>query len=193
MQIKMYPIADLVPDSANARKHGERNMEAITDSLREFGQYKPIVIQKSTRRILAGNARYEALKKLGVQDIACVEADVDNITATRIALTDNRTAELAEWDFNALSALFNRIDDAPLPGWSMEEITALCSSEMIQEDGQDGTSGASPWDRMGSGGSGVQFTCGEISATISHDVYNRFLEGVPETKVKEYIEGLLSR
>lgn len=50
MQIKMYPIADLIPDSANARKHGERNIEAIMDSLREFGQYKPIVIQKSTRR-----------------------------------------------------------------------------------------------------------------------------------------------
>jgi ParB-like chromosome segregation protein Spo0J len=56
----------LVLDSANARKHSERNIEEISRSLREFGQHAPLVVQKSTNRILIGNGRYDAMRKLDI-------------------------------------------------------------------------------------------------------------------------------
>ena len=55
--IKRIPLASLHNDPANARQHGERNLQAITDSLARFGQVEPVVIQRSTQRVVGGNGR----------------------------------------------------------------------------------------------------------------------------------------
>ena len=105
------PIADLTPDPANARKHGQKNLDAIKASLHKFGQRKPIVVQSEGMIVRAGNGTLEAAKALGWTHLAAVVIDEDNATAAQFAIADNRTGELAEWDDETLASLLDGMDD----------------------------------------------------------------------------------
>jgi ParB family chromosome partitioning protein len=105
MNITNLRIADLTPDPQNARQHDDKNLKAIMGSLKEFGQRKPIVITEAGV-IVAGNGTVEAAKRLGWTQIEAVEIPND-WTPDKIkafALADNRTAELATWKTEVLSA-----------------------------------------------------------------------------------------
>lgn len=125
MKIKTCAISDITPDPNNARSHDERNMTAITESLMEFDQYAPLVVQKSTGRIIAGNGRYAAMRAMGRTRVDVVEYDCDDETAARISLADNRTSELASWDIDKLSDVFAEFDVDELIGWTEEEIESI--------------------------------------------------------------------
>jgi len=127
-RIKYVSLGDLVPDPANARRHNDRNVEEVARALREFGQHSPLVVQRSTNRIIVGNCRFEAMQSLGWDKAAVYFVDDDNVQAVRRALSDNRTAELAEWDDGVLSTLLRELDasdDLDVPGWDDAELEAM--------------------------------------------------------------------
>jgi hypothetical protein len=47
-------ISELSPDPHNARRHEEKSIEAIKNSLQKFGQQKPIVVNLQNI-VIAGN------------------------------------------------------------------------------------------------------------------------------------------
>jgi hypothetical protein len=104
MEVTRRLIVDLLLDPENARKHSQKNLDAIKASLTQFGQRKPIVIN-SKGVILAGNGTVEAARTLGWDhiDVAVVPSDWDEATARAYALADNRTAVIAAWDDNVLA------------------------------------------------------------------------------------------
>lgn len=104
LTIRRVPIADLVPDPANARTHGDENLDAIEASLRRFGQVEPLLVQAGTGRIIAGHGRLAAMKRLGWPEADVVELDVTSLDATALGIALNRTAELAGWDDEVLSS-----------------------------------------------------------------------------------------
>jgi hypothetical protein len=109
------PCAALVLDPANARRHPEPNLEAIKGSLRVYGQRKPVVVNRRTGTIEAGNGTLQAALALGWSHLAAVYVDDDPLTAAGFSIADNRTAELAEWDREALDQLLGEIrTDDPL-------------------------------------------------------------------------------
>jgi len=112
MKLETLRIADLVSDPNNARKHDDKNLEAIKGSLTQFGQRKPIVVQGNV--VIAGNGTLEAAKQLGWDeiDIVQVPADWTKDQAKAFALADNRTAELAEWDQQVLAAQVLELSEA---------------------------------------------------------------------------------
>jgi DNA modification methylase len=110
-------IDSLHHDAANARRHGERNLDAIRASLAQFGQRKPIVVQRDGMIVRAGNGTLEAARALGWSEIAAVVIDEDGTTAAQFAIADNRTAELAEWDNETLATL--------LDGWDAQTNASL--------------------------------------------------------------------
>lgn len=103
------PIASLVPDPANARLHGDENLEAIIASLRRFGQAEPLIVQEGTNRVIAGNGRLVAMKKLCWQEADIVFLKIDNLEATALGIALNRTAELASWDNETLAKLLQEL------------------------------------------------------------------------------------
>jgi DNA modification methylase len=107
--IRRVPISSLHTDPANARSHGERNLEAIQGSLARFGQAEPLVVQRSTGRIVGGNGRLVAMKALGWTEADVVELDLDDLQATALGIALNRTGELAEWDMQSLSRLLTEL------------------------------------------------------------------------------------
>lgn len=104
------PIDSLTPDPDNARKHPEENIEAIKASLREFGQRRPVVVQRNGMVVRAGNGLLQAAKEMGWQDIAAIVIDEDDATAIAYAIADNRTGELSIWDERQLNALLEQVE-----------------------------------------------------------------------------------
>ena len=139
MNTELISISDLTSDPANARKHGERNLKAIIDSLRAFGQQKPIVVDRRGV-VIAGNGTLEAAKRLGWEEIAIVRTELEPTQATAFGIADNRTAELAEWDEEVLVSLLDSLDDETrgLLDFDDEELAELLEQSGNTE-GIDGT------------------------------------------------------
>ena len=126
-------ISELKPDKKNARRHNPRNIGMIADSIQEVGASRSIVIDEDNN-ILAGNGTVEAAAQAGITKMQIVDADGETIIAvrrkgltkkqkTRLAIADNRTAELAEWEPDVLSDL---AEDGLLAGfWSDAELSAI--------------------------------------------------------------------
>lgn len=104
------PIQSLALDPANARVHSAENLAAIRGSLRAFGQRKPIVVNRQTGIVEAGNATLQAALAEGWTHIAAVYVDDDPAQAAAFAVADNRTAELGQWDQEALARLLDGLD-----------------------------------------------------------------------------------
>ncbi len=128
----LIPINSLTPDPANARTHGDRNLEAIESSLRRFGQDQLIVVQKQGMVVRKGNGRLEAAKRLGWTHVAAVVVDESNVEATARAIADNRSSDLAGWNDVVLGKLLKsmaedgaKIDDL---GWSADELRLAIGS-----------------------------------------------------------------
>lgn len=100
------PIDSVSPYPGNPR---EGDVGAIVESLRRFGQQKPIVVQESTRYIVAGNHLWKGAKALGWGEIAANVVEMDDRTAEAYLIADNRTSELGSYDEDALGVLLRKI------------------------------------------------------------------------------------
>lgn len=110
MKIISFKLSEITCDPKNARKHSIKNIESIKNSLKFFGQQKPIVIGKQNT-IIAGNGTYEAAKQLGWKYIDAVISELEGQDAKAFAIADNRTAELAEWDLDILEETLREVDE----------------------------------------------------------------------------------
>lgn len=102
MNIIDIPITKLIPHADNPR-FNEDAVPKVAASIKEFGFKVPIVID-SQNEIVAGHTRLEAAKQLGLEKVPVIVADdlsPEQIEAFRLA--DNKTAELAGWDYRKLS------------------------------------------------------------------------------------------
>jgi hypothetical protein len=102
MKVERVEIKQLTADPANVRKHNAKNLKAIEASLRRFGQQKPIVVD-GDGIVRAGNGTLAAAQQLGWTHIDIVRTNLKGTDATAYSIADNRTAELAEWDEEALA------------------------------------------------------------------------------------------
>lgn len=121
-------IEGLVPDPMNARLHPDRNLDSIKASLNLYGQLKALVVRKGTNVVIAGNGTLEAAKALGWTKIAAnFEEFESDAAAAGYGLADNRTAELAKWDFETVARIDKLLADAGhgMVGWSLDELEVL--------------------------------------------------------------------
>ncbi len=141
-------IADLKPDSKNARKHSRRNLQMIAEALHEVGPARSIVIDENGV-VLAGNGVVDAAAEAGIERVRVVEADGKSLVAVKVsgltddqkrklAYYDNRTAEVAEWDAEQIAAdLEAGFDFAGM--FSEQEINALLeqAGDAVLDDGKE--------------------------------------------------------
>lgn len=106
-------ISDLAVPLTELRTHPKNirqgDIGAICQSLEAHGQYRPIVVQRSTGHILAGNHTYQAARSLGWSHVAATYVECDDEQALRILLVDNRANDLATYDDSALSELLKEL------------------------------------------------------------------------------------
>ncbi len=127
------PIDELTEDPSNANAHDERNLVAIAESFKRFGQRKPVVMRRDGMVVEAGNGTLASLRAEGWTHLACIVCDDDEQTATAFALADNQSARLAIWNPFALR---DRVDelvrggyDVQGLGWSATEITDILAGK----------------------------------------------------------------
>ena len=137
--INFFEIKDLKFDPNNARTHSNKNLVAIKESLRKFGQIKPIVIN-AENVVVAGNGTLQAAKELGWTQIQTVQipADWDMEKIKAYAIADNRSGELAEWNFPQLNLQIEELKDY---GIELEEIGFSKKDLEIMSRLADGASG----------------------------------------------------
>ena len=127
-------ITTLHADPHNVRLHNARNLEAIKASLSSTGQVKPVVVTASGM-VLAGNGTLAAAQALGWSHLAAVAFTGSPAEARRFALADNRTAELAEWDWEGLAGQFRAMEADGIAfddlGWAGYEIEPLLQAQWV--------------------------------------------------------------
>jgi len=109
LKIVIKNIDELKVYENNPRKN-DQAVDAVANSIKEFGFKVPVIITKDNV-IIAGHTRIKACKKLGISDVPCIIADdlsEDQIRAFRLA--DNRASELADWDLDKLKVEFDNIE-----------------------------------------------------------------------------------
>lgn len=122
LSIEYVPAESIAPSEKNPRKG---NVEAIRASIRANGPYRPIIVQRSTRMILAGAHTWRAMSAENMDTVPVTFVDVDDETAKRIILADNRTADLGEYDEELLSELLSSLEDLEGSGYEENDLADL--------------------------------------------------------------------
>lgn len=92
-------------------RHNEGAVDAVAESINTFGFKVPIVVN-ADGKILAGNTRYKAAQRLGIAKVPCIVADdLDEVKQKAFILADNKTGELAEWDFEKLEKELSELSE----------------------------------------------------------------------------------
>ena len=136
-EIQSLAISSLVPYPTNPRRG---DVDAIAASLQVHGQYRPIVVQESSRQVLAGNHTMKAAKKLGWKKIKVVMVNVSDDEARKIVLADNRLTDLAQYNEPLLKSLLEALPDLEGTGFTDAEMQSL---DKLMGDNQKEPSGTS--------------------------------------------------
>lgn len=140
--LKYMNTDDLVPYIYNPRDN-EQAVEAVAESIRNFGFKVPIIID-AVGEIVTGHTRLKSAKRLGIKKVPVIIADdldEDQVRAFRLA--DNKVGELAEWDDALLMAELAAIDlDMEQFGFDVDDLLdeaedLLTDDEEVEEDEAD--------------------------------------------------------
>lgn len=149
-EYKLVRVADVHPHPDNARRG---DVDLIEQSIEKTGFYGALVVQRSTGAILVGNHRWLAAKQSGLKQVPAILVECDDVTAKKILITDNRTAELASWDDERLLEVLTSLNDTESllgSGFQPEDIPILYNAihasdtlaPMPQEEFEQVSSGA---------------------------------------------------
>jgi hypothetical protein len=141
-----------VTDPHNRRSHPARNVDMLATALSHVGAARSIVIDESNE-VLAGNGVLAAAAQVGITKLHVVETDGNTLVAVRrtgltpdqkrqLAMYDNRTAELAEWNLTQLQADLAAGADLT-PFFFDQELEALLAPPGTRPVGVTG--GSSQW------------------------------------------------
>lgn len=133
MDVKLFQLSELRPYENNPRRN-DRAVEAVAKSIEQFGFKVPIVID-ADNVIVCGHTRYRAAQKLQLESVPCIVAeDLTPAQVKAFRLIDNKTAELATWDFEKLTTELNSLTseladefsfDLPTQDESINPVTEL--------------------------------------------------------------------
>ena len=140
LRIEYLNVDNLTPYEKNARKHSEKDVDAIVASIREFGFNDPIGIWGERNLIVEGHGRLLAAQKLGIMEVPCIRLDeLSDEQRRAYALVHNKTAELSSWDIqlldNELEGLFDF--DAEAYGFQRLELEEFFEDESPSQKPQE--------------------------------------------------------
>ncbi|MHB8868423.1 MAG: site-specific DNA-methyltransferase [Thermoleophilia bacterium] len=128
LTIEDVPLDSLTPDPANPRRISEKDLEALTRSLREFGLVDPLVARRETRVVIGGHQRLLAARKLGLRTVPVVFLDLSEERARLLNVALNKIS--GEFDPELLGRLLAGLAESPdldlsLSGFDAQEIDQL--------------------------------------------------------------------
>jgi len=127
--VKGFPVSKLKPYERNPRIN-KKAVDAVAKSIQRVGNNDPIEVNEKYV-ILCGHTRKLALEKLGIKttDILVLSGLTEK-QQKEYRITNNKTGELAEWDFEILEADFSA-DDLIEFGFDIKDLT---QPEVIEDE-----------------------------------------------------------
>lgn len=122
----------IVPYTKNAKKHPQKQVEQIAESIKRFGMNQPIVVDKDGV-IIVGHGRYQALQHLGWEVKPEYVKKLENLTPEEVAayrLADNKLNE-SEWDMDLVIEELKDLDD------DLVDLTGFDKDLLIEPDEKD--------------------------------------------------------
>jgi len=131
MKIELRPLVDITPYENNPRIN-DGAVDAVAASLREFGFRQPIVVD-TEGVIVCGHTRYKAALKLGLEKAPVhVAKDLSPAQIKAYRIADNKSGELAEWNFDLLPIELGELQamefDLASLGFDEKELTKLLNA-----------------------------------------------------------------
>ena len=129
-------VEDLIPYARNSRTHSDAQVAQIAASVREFGWTNPVLVD-GENGIIAGHGRVLAARKLGMEEVPCIElAGLSDTQRRAYIIADNKLVLNAGWDDELLALELGELGDLgfdlSLTGFTQDEIDAL-TPEQLQE------------------------------------------------------------
>lgn len=119
MQIFQKKLSEIQPYGNNPRRN-DNAVEAVAESIRQFGFKVPIVIDKNNV-IVCGHTRMKAAQRLHMDSVPCVVADdLTDAQVKAFRLADNKVSELASWDEDLLSFELDEIPEIDMEAFGFE-------------------------------------------------------------------------
>lgn len=111
---------DKIKPYANNPRNNNDGVDAVAESIKEFGWQQPIVVDKDNV-IIVGHTRYKAAEKLGLKSVPIVVADnlsPEQVKAYRLA--DNKTGELTDWNDKLLQSELDGITNIDMADFGFD-------------------------------------------------------------------------
>jgi len=127
-----YPIDKIFPHPKNPRKHSEYEIELLEIGILHFGFTNPLLIQKSTKNVIAGHARLKAAKNLRLKVVPVRIWDCSDEEAEIHMIADNKISQHSEWDEDHLIPLlmkWREKSEKNLTGFSEDEMQLLIDAQ----------------------------------------------------------------
>ncbi len=134
MQIEMIPIESIREYERNPRQIGEDAVAAVSESIKSFGFRNPVLLD-ANNVLVAGHTRVRAARKLGLKEVPALRiTDLTPEQLRALRVSDNKTAELAEWDLELLPIELAELQEAgidwSLLGFDPDELLKLLHPEL---------------------------------------------------------------
>ncbi|MGV3483346.1 MAG: DNA modification methylase [Planctomycetaceae bacterium] len=128
MLVELWPIDRVKPYERNPRIN-DGAVDAVAKSITEFGFRQPLVVD-TDGVLIVGHTRWKAAKKLGLIEVPVhVARDLEPEAVRAYRIADNKTAELADWDFDLLPIELGGLSDCGydlgLLGFDKDELARL--------------------------------------------------------------------
>lgn len=146
LEVQEIELVSLHPWEGNPRVN-EHAVDAVAESIRSFGFNVPILCDQNLT-IVAGHTRWKAAQKLGMTKVPVIMVKMTDAQRRAFSIADNKTAEIADWDFPKLRDILEelRCEDIDIKslGFSDEEIRRLLLDDSADEDSVPEVSDTSP-------------------------------------------------
>ena len=127
LNVQEIKVERLKPWKGNPRLN-EHAVDAVAQSIRSFGFNVPILCDQNMM-IVTGHTRWKAAKRLGLQSVPVIQLEMTDVQRCAFTVADNKTGELAGWDYGRLEKVLEKLAAAkvelPSLGFSEAELQAL--------------------------------------------------------------------
>lgn len=125
MERKTMALASLTDNPQNPNMHPKEQIEDIAKSIKEYGQYYPIIIDENGL-ILAGHGKKQALELLGNTEGDCIVMHgLTEKQKKKLLLSDNKIQSFSFLNHTIEENLIKEIDDTDIIGYNAEYISDL--------------------------------------------------------------------
>jgi len=144
LKVEPWPLESIKPYVQNPRVN-DAAVDAVAESIKRFGFRSPIIVD-AAGVIVAGHTRWKAARKLGLTHAPVHQAsDLAEDEARALRLADNKTAEIADWDYELLPIELSALRDLDWNltdlGFSEEELSKLLAGDPVTEGATEADAG----------------------------------------------------